>query len=567
MTRVKPYILLLSLVSVCSCRFDYDAYSGATASLGGIASGFAGMTGTGGRSDRGSSAASSSGGASLLSNAGGSATSGGAPSSVGSSGGTASPGSVAGGGANASGGVSPITGGGANASGGVSSAVNSGTVASGGAASTGGMQSTGGTVNVVDIGGAATTGGASAVGGTTGAGGSDAATSGGVATSGGASTVGGTAGAGASGNSTSGAANGGTSSSPQVTGGTATFGTGGNTSESVLLVTTSTDEGDSNATPLSPGGSGFSLREAITYANQISGQQTIQIPTGYDVALTSMLPELVDAAGAIIVGEGALLDGSGFLGFNPCLRIQSDNNRIEGLEISGCARSPIEITSGQNNQIDGVDAHDNGGAIAVSSANNRIGPGNTITTSGQYGVSITASSTLVDENWIVGNSNVGILLTGTADATHVIGNVLAQNLGGVEIGTGCTDVVIYNNVIDGNRSYGVTISATVSGTDFRANLITSNGGNGVSGFDSCFAVRDYNDWWNNASGPCAHCSGLASHDLAVDPMYVDASAGDYHLMSASPVRDAGPDLGVDTNGSAPGNYWMLPPMGAFDVQP
>jgi hypothetical protein len=427
--------------------------------------------------------------------------------------------------------------GGASSSGGASFALTGGAVASGGISAGGVAQTSGGLSTVADTGGTVANGGESSFGGASVAGRSGGTTSG----------------------------NGGSSGASDATGGTGQAGTGGSISTNTFVVTTSTDEGDANATPVSPGGTGFSLREAITYANQTSGQQTIQIPTGYNIALGSMLPALTDASGTVILGQGAVLNGSGASSVNPCLRISSDNNRVTGLEIAGCRRAPIDIDSGQNNQLDSLDVHDNDRPISVSAANNRVGPGNIIAGNGTNGLSLGAPNVLVDQNRIMDNVNIGVLMLSTSDGARLIGNILARNAVGFEINTACNDVVIYHNVIDGNTSRGGTISTTVTGTDFQANLITSNGGPGVSSFDAAYGVRDYNDWWNNAGTACSGCAALGSHDLTVDPMYVDAVAGDFHLMSASPVRDAAPDLGVDTNGTDSGNCWALPPMGPFDV--
>jgi hypothetical protein len=59
-------------------------------------------------------------------------------------------------------------------------------------------------------------------------------------------------------------------------------------------------------------------------------------------------------------------------------------------------------------------------------------------------------------------------------------------------------------------------------------------------------------------------TGTGNIDL--DPLFVDAAAGDYHLQLASPTRDAGTSLGaplVDLDGKPRD---LLPDMGAFEVQ-
>jgi hypothetical protein len=75
----------------------------------------------------------------------------------------------------------------------------------------------------------------------------------------------------------------------------------------------------------------------------------------------------------------------------------------------------------------------------------------------------------------------------------------------------------------------------------------------VSGF--CYGMTangpvtptlDYNDVWNNSTHDYVLPAHLFSgaHSIALDPLFVDAAAGNYHLGADSPCINAGDPAGV-----------------------
>jgi len=79
-------------------------------------------------------------------------------------------------------------------------------------------------------------------------------------------------------------------------------------------------------------------------------------------------------------------------------------------------------------------------------------------------------------------------------------------------------------------------------------IVTSNNatdsGGGIYWGDCSLAHPDYNDFWDNSPDDYGDCLA-GSNDISQDPMFVNPSAQDFHLMPGSPCIDAG------TNDDAP----------------
>jgi parallel beta-helix repeat protein len=336
----------------------------------------------------------------------------------------------------------------------------------------------------------------------------------------------------------------------------------------LIVVTTGVDEDDPGATPGSPGGSGLSLREAMRYADATAGQQTIWIPAGTVVNLTSQLFTPTDNAGVVIIGDGAVVDGSGMGGVgNSCVDIGSDNNRVYGLEIRNCPGWPIYLY-GTGNRVARCRIHDNGWGIEWAGTGNTFGPNNDVYANGAVpGITVTGPH-VIEWNRIHGHAGgAGLRLTAAADGTQVIGNTIFGNAGGVDIDSNSNGNVLWHNTIHGNAGPGLNVASNVSGTDFRNSIVSQNTGWGIRAGVANFAQIDFLDVFGNTSGTCSTCGSLGAHSLQVDPGYVDAAGGDLRLLMTSPLIDAGTDLGLDVNGPAPGSYYgAAPDLGAWEAR-
>jgi hypothetical protein len=95
---------------------------------------------------------------------------------------------------------------------------------------------------------------------------------------------------------------------------------------------------------------------------------------------------------------------------------------------------------------------------------------------------------------------------------------------------------IINNVLANNGGSGIHLIASCNAT-IKNNIIVNNAMFGIVGDPSSSAIIDYNDIWNNIDNYIEFSAG--PHDISVDPMFADASGGDYHLQLGSPCIDAG----------------------------
>jgi uncharacterized repeat protein (TIGR01451 family) len=139
--------------------------------------------------------------------------------------------------------------------------------------------------------------------------------------------------------------------------------------------------------------------------------------------------------------------------------------------------------------------------------------------------------------------------------------------GGVYKGGGTLELV--NNTLYANTAQtfgggvydGSTLSAVISNTILVENAAQTGGG--IYRDSTSSLSIDYNDLWNNAAASYPDSNvPTGVHSVALDPLFVDAAAGDLHLSPDSPVVDAGdPDtfLNLDIDGE------MRPVNQGYDI--
>jgi hypothetical protein len=114
---------------------------------------------------------------------------------------------------------------------------------------------------------------------------------------------------------------------------------------------------------------------------------------------------------------------------------------------------------------------------------------------------------------------------------------------------------IAENKLGASPGEGVRLTAS-GGTNLLWNSIVV--GHNVGVVASGSAMLDYNDYYNNT----IHVSGASSgvNSLHLDPLFLNLTAADYHLLEMSPLIDAG-----DSGSSTPRDYEGEPRLNAPEI--
>lgn len=330
-----------------------------------------------------------------------------------------------------------------------------------------------------------------------------------------------------------------------------------------LVVTTAVDEADVGATPALPGGAGFSLREAIDYANLVGGAKVIRFAGPMTIRATGALPALTGAGASIVGRPGVVLDFGG-VGAATCVSLRGSSQRLVGVEVADCAGTSL-VVSGTNAQVAecGVrTGRGTGVGAQLRGSSGLFGPRNDV--SGfLFGIKVMMPNNVVDGNRIHANV-VGVDAMGPGGVVVQRNFAYANTGAGIDIANNEPGAVVRFNTLNGNGSHGVRVGIGATATDLRSNLFTNNGGYGVSGGAAEFAARDPNGLFANALG--AFSSGAPSGaSVLADPLYVAPASRDYRLTPFSPAVNRGVDLGLDVNGPRPTNFdGSAPDLGASE---
>jgi hypothetical protein len=269
-----------------------------------------------------------------------------------------------------------------------------------------------------------------------------------------------------------------------------------------------------------------------------------------------------------IVGDGAILDGSGTGQNEDCLTIASPNCRIFGFEIQSCNRSPLRLDTGSTgSQVSRLNIHDNDNPVVLNDSNLRFGPGNEVSRSAGYCLSMVGLAATVDYNYIHDCPARGIDVTGNSDGSLLLGNVVTRCTPGIISANTAANNKFLHNVIHANTNDGINAGTSGTGHVFRNNIFSNNTGYGLRAGAAMLAANDHNDYFANSLGTCSGCASLGAGSLTSDPKYLDPTIDDFRLQSSSPNINAGIDTGNDVNGPAAGNGLFngaAPDIGAYE---
>ena len=275
------------------------------------------------------------------------------------------------------------------------------------------------------------------------------------------------------------------------------------------------------------------------------GEPVVYFAPGSDGAV---LDGLTITGGDRDYGGGIVVDDS-----SPTIRnctITDNNAFYSGGGIFVWGGSPvIESNTISGNTVDRWD----GGGIAVWGGTPTISEnlieGNTASSGGGLIVNGYSTAT-VDGNNIVSNmvtgpsaDGGGISIAGGSIVT-VTNNVIASNIGwngdGIVVSQEDSDARIINNTIVSNSAEG--IQANQGTVLARNNIIYGNDG-GLHNYASGATISsDHNAFWENGWDYLNVTPGPG--DISVDPLFVDAAAGDYHLYPDSLCTDRGTNTGA-----------------------
>jgi parallel beta-helix repeat protein len=275
--------------------------------------------------------------------------------------------------------------------------------------------------------------------------------------------------------------------------------------------------------------------------------------------------------------QGLTLTGSSFM---QALSWSGLHNHIEFLDndISGSATVPIYFNT-NNGRVEGNTIHSTSAihGIYLMHGDGNVVRNNVVTGMSKYGIHIydenkyshttRITNLLVENNTVSGSQSRSGIIVSAGESTslgiEIDGVVIRNNVVLNHADDGITiryygsvrNVEIYNNVVFGNGAVGLRVSAyNVDNITVKNNIFSSN----ATQIDVSSSLSNFILSHNLYHQPPSVGQGIQDQNpIFGDPLFVNPSAGNFHLQANSPAIDAGINVGLPYFGSAPD-------LGAFE---
>ncbi len=322
-----------------------------------------------------------------------------------------------------------------------------------------------------------------------------------------------------------------------------------------VVVTTALDESTPLASPADAGGTGLSLREAIAFATSTGIARTIRFAGPMTIAPTTALPS-VNVSGTAIVGSpGVVVDFSAVPGTPNCLTLNAAGQWLLGIALGGCGGPLLQVKGATDRVAEcslGLGARNIDGAIVTGNAA-VFGPRNDVSGFAGDGVKVTGPNVSVTGNRVHGNLT-GIRVPNGGDTASVTQNFIYGNstLGLYTTLTNPSPKVLHNTFAS-NGTDGLQAANSAGTPLVQDNIFAGNGGFGVRRQNSGSINEDHNLFFGNTSGPITP-GGVGAAAVLTTPLFLGAAVGDFRLAPASPAVNVGTDGGLDVNGPRNGQF-------------
>lgn len=173
-------------------------------------------------------------------------------------------------------------------------------------------------------------------------------------------------------------------------------------------------------------------------------------------------------------------------------------------------------------------------SVTTAIGNHILNTGTTSAGSSSYGIDMGTYGGAALGNLIENQRSTGI--HANSSISSFVGNIIVNNANYgmlIDASGGTYGNSIIGNTIYGNGSDGLHLNSADSlNVTFVNNILSNNGGYGASlstaAGDKIKVYFDYNDYFMNSSGAYNNITA-GTHDLAIDPQFVNASGGDFSI--------------------------------------